>query len=523
MRDFLRHLGINRNYHVDLSNVELTEHTIKKGTGRFSREGSLVVETGQHTGRSAKDKYIVYSPTTAEKVWWNDEEVKKLSLEQYRVIKGLAIEHINSAGEIYVNDRSVGAEAEFNIGVRVISTEPSAMIFTNYLFRERIKEFSDQDFTVLHAPRLKVDPAVTGTRSETVVCTNFDEKVVIIVGTLYAGEIKKSLFSILNYTLPDKGVLPMHSGANVNKEGEVSVFFGLSGTGKTTLSTDVGKYLVGDDEHGLWDKGIFNFEAGCYAKTYKLSAESEPGIYKASTRFGSLIENVTLDPQTRSVNFDDKTITENGRSSYPLSFIDDIVPSSKADVPQHLFFLSADAFGILPAVSKLNKHQAIYYFLSGYTAKLAGTEVGIVSPKAAFSACFGAPFMIRKPAVYGELMGHYLDKLKFNVWLINTGWINGPYGEGNRFPIKATREIIRAIQDHKLDKVDTYQEPIFGLHIPQHIPGVAGNLLNPRETWVNKMRYDEEAKKLAQLFHKNFEKFGTISDEIKKGGPLYRG
>jgi phosphoenolpyruvate carboxykinase (ATP) len=344
--------------------------------------------------------------------------------------------------------------------------------------------------------------------------------VVIIVGTLYAGEIKKSLFSIMNYLLPEKGILPMHSGANRGPEGS-AVFFGLSGTGKTTLSTDEGRKLIGDDEHGLSDQGVFNFEGGCYAKTIRLNVEAEPGIYHASTRFGAMLENVVMNPETRQVDFDDASITENGRSSYPLSFIDGVEPSHNGPVPKNMFFLSADAFGVLPPVAKLTPAQAMFYFVLGYTAKLAGTEIGVKEPQATFSPCFGAPFMMRHPSVYARLLEQYMTKHNISVWLINTGWANGPYGVGQRFPIKVTRSIIRQVQDGTLDKIPSEKDPIFGFAIPQHVEGVDRKTLNPSLSWPDSKAYQKKAQELAKMFHTQMKTFGDFYHHNRSGAPIF--
>jgi phosphoenolpyruvate carboxykinase (ATP) len=369
---------------------------------------------------------------------------------------------------------------------------------------------------------MPLDPKVYDTRSETVIVTDFDQREILIIGTLYAGEIKKSIFSVMNYLLPDIGVLPMHAGANVGPKQDVSVFFGLSGTGKTTLSTDEGRKLIGDDEHGLTSKGIFNFEGGCYAKMYKLSEATEPDIYKACQHFGSLLENVVMDPHTRKVDFFDKSIAENTRGSYPLSFIKDFEPTSQGPVPRDMFFLSADAFGILPPVARLDHHQAMYYFLSGYTAKVAGTEMGVVEPTAAFSTCFGAPFMVRKPQVYGRLLGELLEKLRIQVWLINTGWTGGGYHNGHRFPLSVTRTIIRSIQQGILQKATFERDAYFGFERPVFVEGVETKLLHPENTWKDKQAYEKEAKKLIMMFHQNMKQLGETDPYILKGAPLYR-
>ena len=361
----------------------------------------------------------------------------------------------------------------------------------------------------------------TAAQNQTIITTCFDTHTTIIVGTLYAGEIKKSMFCVLNYMLPDVGVMPMHSGASKLKNEEVSVFFGLSGTGKTTLSTDEGTFLIGDDEHGMGPEGIFNFEGGCYAKTYKLSKETEPEIYDASTKFGSLLENVVLHDPTGRVDFFDKSITENGRSSYPLSAIKEREASSCGKSPSHIFFLSADAFGVLPPVAKLNKQQAMFYFVLGYTAKLAGTEVGIKEPVATFSPCFGSPFMLQHPSVYANLLGKYLDEHNIHVWLINTGWTGGAYGVGHRFPLATTRQIIRSIQSNELNNVKTEKDPYFGLEIPTSVPHIANSLLNPEKSWDNKEAFKNKAMELAASFHEQMKNFEEFYKQNIDGAPTY--
>ena len=383
-----------------------------------------------------------------------------------------------------------------------------------------MRDLNNNDFTILHAPLLEIDPKKFNTKSETVIVTCFDSKTTIITGTCYAGEIKKSMFSVMNFLLPQKGVLPMHSGINEGERGETSVFFGLSGTGKTTLSTDHGKRLIGDDEHGLSDKGVFNFEGGCYAKTYKLSQKAEPDIYQASTREGSLLENVIIRP-SGELDFDDCSITENGRSSYPLSFIPNIVPSAQGNIPSNMFFLTADAFGVLPPIAKLNKKQAMFYFVLGYTAKVAGTEVGIKEPQATFSPCFGAPFMLRHPMTYAKLLGQYIDKYQIPIWLINTGWSGGAYGVGKRYPIQFTRDIIRTIQKSKLTQTKFIKEPFFGLNIPEQLEDIPTSKLNAKLNWDNQNEYEQNARKLAKAFHQQMEKFGAFYQENKEGGPPF--
>jgi phosphoenolpyruvate carboxykinase (ATP) len=526
--DFFAELGLKMNKekgHVykNFPSSFLIQKSIEYGHGALSEDGSLVVLTGKHTGRSAKDKYVVKSPSTVDSIWW-ENSLNEMSKENFEALKIKALNYLNEDDrDVFISTRSVGAERIHNLGVRTVTTHPHHALFTKHLFRGTIRKFTADDYLILHVPEMDIDPNEFGAHSKTIITTCFDSKVTIITGSLYAGEIKKSMFSIMNYILPEKNVLPMHSGANKLKNGEVSVFFGLSGTGKTTLSTDVDTLLIGDDEHGLSDEGIFNFEGGCYAKTYKLSSQTEPGIYKASNQFGAILENVVLNDKTGHVDFFDKSVAENGRSSYPLPFIEGLEKTSTGDVPKHIFFLTADAFGVLPPVSKLTQEQAMFYFVLGYTAKLAGTEIGVKEPQATFSSCFGAPFMLRHPREYAKLLGHYLEKYNIQVWLINTGWTGGSFGVGQRFPLHVTREIIRTIQAGKLDHMEMKKDPIFGLSIPKKVNNVAPTLLNPRKNWEDGKKYDEVAETLAKSFHQQMVTFGDFYKENINGAPTYNG
>lgn len=496
------------------------QETIRKGHGSLSKDGALLVKTGEHTGRSANDRFIVKSSTTEKNIWW-ENNLNEMAPESFEALRKKALAYLGEQNELYVTERSVGAHKEHNISALLISTHPQHALFSQHLFRDKTRDFKEGDFTILHVPEMDIDPAEFGAKRKTVVATCFDTNTTIIVGTLYAGEIKKSMFSVMNYRLPAAGILPMHAGASRLENGESSVFFGLSGTGKTTLSTDTGVYLIGDDEHGLSDDGVFNFEGGCYAKTFNLSQENEPEIWAATNRFGAMIENVVFDEESGTIDFDDKSLTENGRSSYPLDFIEALEPSSQGKIPGHIFFLTADAFGVLPPVSKLTNEQAMFYFVLGYTAKLAGTEVGVKSPQATFSPCFGAPFMLRHPSEYAKLLGEYLERHKTNVWLINTGWTGGPYGEGSRFPLKITRQIIRSIQANTLNDAKTEADPIFGLRIPLEINGVERDMLQPQKTWKDQSAYEPKAKELAESFHAQMRKFGDFYHENAEGAPAH--
>lgn len=493
----------------------LTKHAVEYTGAKLTPTGAIIVTTGKHTGRAAKDKYVVFTPKTENTIDWKNN-VGKLSPETFASIKADIITHINQNPRMYQTKRNVGAVAKYALSVELFSTHPSHSLFFDYLMRnDKFETCGLGHLTIYHAPTLEVDAAKHGTRSETVIAMDLDNNEVLIAGSLYAGEIKKSVFSAMNYILPDCNVLPMHAGSNVGPNGDVSVFFGLSGTGKTTLSTQEGRPLIGDDEHGVCDDGIFNFEGGCYAKTIKLSPENEPGIYKATNTKGAIIENVTL-KEDGTPDFDDSTLTENGRCAYPLEFIDGFEPTSKGSVPNHMFFLSADAFGVLPPVSKLTTEQAMYYFLSGYTAKVAGTEVGVTEPKATFSTCFGAPFMMRPSVVYARLLGKYIKKHNIKVWLVNTGWTGGAYGVGKRFPLPVTRRIIEAVQNGELDNATYVTEANFGLSVPTHIEGVDAKLLKPETTWTQG-DYTKSAKKLGTMFDDNFTAFHAASGDLLNG------
>lgn len=499
----------------------LVEQAISTKQGRLTKHGALVVKTGKHTGRSANDKYVVKDSVTKDSIWW-ENSIHEMSTENFQKLKGKVLNYLNEERDIYITERSVGAHKAHNIGVRLITTHPQHALFSKYLFRYPMHRLSEKDFTILHAPALEIDPQEFGVQRPTVITTCFETNTTIIIGSFYAGEIKKSMFCVLNYVLPEKEVLPMHAGANKLKNNEVSVFFGLSGTGKTTLSTDEGTLLIGDDEHGLSDEGVFNFEGGCYAKTLNLTKSGEPGIYKAASTFGALLENVVVTEKTGEPDYFDSTLAENGRCSYPLDYIDGLEPTAKGQVPSHIFFLCADAFGVLPPIAKLTKEQAMFYFVLGYTAKVAGTEIGVTEPVATFSPCFGAPFMLRHPSEYAKLLGQYLDKHDINVWLVNTGWTGGPYGVGERFPLNITRSIIRTVQTNTLNLVPTDEDPIFGFHVPQAVRNVPTSFLNPRESWDNQEEYDVKAKELASSFHKQMQKFGDFYDKNISGAPIYK-
>lgn len=491
--------------HKNLPKKDLIEATVKSGFGKLSNEGSLVVKTGEKTGRSAKDKYVVESDFVNARIDWAND-VNKMTADTFKEIKARFFEFYETNTNMYYSKKTIGSIDKYAMNVELITTHPSFNLFFDNMFRHHNENAQIEDFRVYHAPGLKLDAAKWGLKSGTCIAINFDEREVLVCGSYYSGEIKKSIFSVMNFILPDMEVLPMHSGASIDSHGNTSVFFGLSGTGKTTLSTDTGTLLIGDDEHGMCEEGTFNFEGGCYAKTLNLSETGEPEIYKAAHSFGSLLENVIL-KDDGTLDFDDASITENGRASYDLDLIDERAKDGKGKVANNIFFLTADAFGVLPPVSKLSPSQAEYYFLSGYTAKVAGTEEGVTEPEATFSTCFGAPFMMRKPTDYSKLLAQYISKYNINLWLINTGWTGGPYGVGNRFPLKVTREIIRGIQAGKLDSAEYKADNAFELAIPTNFEGVENKYLDPKATWTDKAAYDKQADKLLGMFKNNHKRF----------------
>ncbi|HEX7118793.1 MAG TPA: phosphoenolpyruvate carboxykinase [Longimicrobiales bacterium] len=507
--------------HWNLGAAALIEHAIRRGEGSLSENGAFVARTTPHTGRSPNDKFTVREPSSEDRIAWGSVNVP-FSPEHFERLLADVRGHLDRQ-ELFVQDVYAGADPQYRLNVRVVSTSAWHTLFARNMFivpsAEARQDF-EPGFTILHAPELQADPATHGTRSGAFVVVHFGERLVLIGGTRYAGEIKKSIFSVMNYLLPLEGVLSMHCSANVGNAGDVALFFGLSGTGKTTLSTDPSRHLVGDDEHGWSDTGVFNFEGGNYAKVIRLSAEGEPLIYGASRRFGAILENVVMDPDTRVVDWDDDSITENTRSSYPLSFIEGAVPSGQAGHPNHVMFLTADAFGVLPPIAKLTREQAMYHFLSGYTAKVAGTERGVTEPKATFSTCFGAPFLPLPPSTYARMLGEKVERHDAQCWLVNTGWTGGPYGVGSRMKLAYTRAMVDAAISGRLDDVETRQDPIFGLHVPVSIPGVPDEVLMPRQTWSDPAAYDAQAKKLAGMFRENFETFAAeVSDAVRNAGP----
>ena len=500
--------------------AQLYEHALARGEGRLAEGGPLVVDTGVHTGRSPKDKFIVREPGSEARIWWGDvnAEISEEHFERLRHKVALRL----GEGDVYVVDAFAGADPAHRIAVRVISESPWHALFAKTLFIDptdaELEEMEPQAL-ILHAPSVPADPDEDGTRSETFICLHPSRMEVVIGGTYYAGEIKKSVFSLMNDRLPLAGVLPMHCSANVDDAGRVAVFFGLSGTGKTTLSADPERRLIGDDEHGWADDGIFNFEGGCYAKVIRLSEDAEPEIYATTRTFGTVLENVVMD-ERGIVDLDDAVKTENTRAAYKLERIANALPAKRAGLPSSVVFLTADAFGILPPIARLSRDQAMYWFLSGFTAKLAGTEIGVTEPQPTFSACFGAPFLPQPPSVYARMLGDKLDAHSHvTVWLVNTGWTGGPFGEGRRMPIAATRTLLDAALSGELDRVKYRVDPTFGLEVPVEVPGVDSGLLDPRSTWADPVAYDAKAAELAGMFRTNFEKFGDVDERIAAAGP----
>jgi phosphoenolpyruvate carboxykinase (ATP) len=508
------------NVYWNLTTPELYEEVVRRGEAVLTPYGSLVVDTGEHTGRAAKDKAIVREPSSETDVFWGEVN-KEFPQEKFDRLRERMMRHLDGR-DLFVQDAYAGADPRYRLAVRVITELAWHSLFARTMFINDDAGAGRHapEFTVINVPSFKADPERDGTRSETFILVDFGKRVVLIGGTSYAGETKKSVFSILNYLLPKKGVMPMHCSANVGQAGDVAVFFGLSGTGKTTLSADPERRLIGDDEHGWSDDGVFNFEGGCYAKVIKLSPEAEPDIYRTTQMFGTIMENVVFDPQTRQFDLDDAAKTENTRAAYPLTSIPNIVPEGHAGHPSNVIMLTADAFGVLPPVARLTPEQAMYHFLSGYTAKVAGTERGVTEPQATFSTCFGAPFMVLHPGVYADLLGRKLKQHGAQCWLVNTGWSGGPYGEGSRMSIRHTRAMIRAILNGSLAEVETRPDPVFGVHVPVSCPEVPAEVLTPRNTWRDPQAYDAKAKDLARRFNENFRKYESgVTGGVRAAAP----
>ncbi len=507
--------------HWNLIAPELFQAAARRSEGEFSDMGPFVAVTTPHTGRSPNDKFVVKEPSSEKDVDWGKVN-QPLTGEKYQLLLEDVRKYLNESAELFVEDLYCGADPSYRLSVRYVSPNAWHMAFVRNMFiRPELSDLPtfDPNFTVLHAPEFEAVPARHGTRSTTFIVLNIAERTILIGGTRYAGELKKAMFTVMNYLLPKQGVLSMHCSANVGRSGDTALFFGLSGTGKTTLSADPDRRLIGDDEHGWSRDGIFNFEGGCYAKVINLTPESEPEIYRTTQMFGTVLENVVLDPATKAVRFDDQSITENTRASYPLHYIRNFVEGGRGGHPKNVIFLTADAFGVLPPIARLTPHQAMYYFLSGYTAKVAGTERGVKEPQPTFSACFGAAFLVWHATKYASMLGDHLREHDAKVWLINTGWSGGPYGTGERIKLKYTRAIVHAALAGELDESDTRRDPIFELAVPTEINRVPANVLNPRSTWSDPAAYDAQARKLAGMFRENFEKIGNVDAATKNAGP----
>lgn len=499
----------------------LYEEVIRRGEAMIAENGAMVIYTGKATGRSANDKFFVRESSSQELVWWGKVN-KPFDAGKFETLKSRILDYM-SHKELYAQDCYGGADPDYRFPVRVVtdSAWQSLFAYNMFIHAENVppKDFSPE-FTLLVASDFESEPEIDGTRSDVAVVIHLGQKLALIAGSRYAGEIKKTVFTVLNYLYPLRGVFPMHCAANIDSKGNSALFFGLSGTGKTTLSADPSRHLIGDDEHGWSDRGVFNFEGGCYAKVINLSAEDEPQIYDMTQRFGTILENVVIDPNTRKIDLNDETITENTRASYLLRRITNHEPSGMGNHPRNVIFLTADAFGVLPPVALLTPEQAMYYFLSGYTAKVAGTEKGIKEPQATFSVCFGGPFMVHQPMVYMQQLGERVKQHESKCWLVNTGWTGGPYGVGSRIKIKYTRAMVNALLNGNLDEVVYDADPVFGVLIPRSCPGVPEGVLQPRSTWPNPQDYDNQAKQLAGMFIKNFAQFAeSVPAEVQQAGP----
>jgi len=506
----------------NLPTPALYEHALQRGEGSLSHRGPLVVQTGQHTGRSASDKFIVDEAESHDQVWWGT--INKPIEEQYFDILHQRMASYLQRKDVFVQDCFAGADPDYRMPIRIITEYAWHSLFARNMFiQAEADELAGHEpyFTVIDAPRFHAVPSLDHTQSETFILVNFRQRLVLIGGTSYAGEIKKSIFSVMNYLLPGKGVLPMHCSANIGSDGKTAIFFGLSGTGKTTLSADKSRTLIGDDEHGWSDNGIFNFEGGCYAKMIKLSPDHEPEIHATTQRFGTVLENVAMADDHRKLDLDDDTLTENTRGAYHISAIPNATLEGRGGHPDNIIFLTCDAFGVLPPIARLSAEQAMYHFISGYTARVAGTEKGVTEPSPVFSACYGAPFMPLHPRRYAELLGERINRHGAKVWLINTGWTGGPYGVGERIAIPHTRAMVNAALDGVLDDVATWRDPVFGFDVPATCPGVPDNLLKPRDSWPDKAAYDAQARKLAAMFHDNFMKYAEdVPEAINAAGPI---
>ncbi|RIJ41585.1 phosphoenolpyruvate carboxykinase (ATP) [Pontibacter oryzae] len=519
----LESIGISEAKEVlwNLSPAELVEEAIKNNEGTLTSTGALMCDTGKFTGRSPKDRFIVKDAKTENSVWWGDINIA-FDSDKFDQLHEKMVNFLKDK-KLYVRDAYAGADPEFRLNLRIVNTQAWHNLFCNNMFLrltpEELKNHTPE-FTILCAPEFEADPSIDGTRQSNFAIINFTKNMILIGGTGYAGEMKKGIFGVLNYLLPhERNTLSMHCSANVGKDGDTAIFFGLSGTGKTTLSADPNRGLIGDDEHGWTKNSVFNFEGGCYAKVIDLTHEKEPQIWDA-IKFGAIVENTRFAPGTREVDYTNSSVTENTRTAYPINHIDNAIEPSIADIPKNIFFLTADAFGVLPPISKLNSSQAMYHFISGYTAKVAGTEVGITEPQTTFSACFGAAFLPLHPTKYAEMLGQKMKENDVSVWLVNTGWTGGPYGVGHRMKLPFTRAMITAALNGELANVEFTKHPIFGVEMPNSCPGVPSEILNPRNTWDNKEEYDTKATELASKFVRNFQKYADdANDEIMAGAP----
>ena len=508
----------------NLPPAPLVELAVARGEGLLAKDGPFVVETGKHTGRSAQDKFIVRDAETENTVWWGKVN-KPMSPEHFAALKADFLAHLGTKDELFVQDLYGGSQPSHRVQVRVV-TELAwhSMFIRTLLVRPELAALASfvPEFTIIDLPSFSADPVRHGSRSETVIAVNFSEKLILIGGTRYAGEMKKSVFGLLNYQLPTVGVMPMHCSANIGPQGDTAVFFGLSGTGKTTLSADSSRTLIGDDEHGWSEHGVFNIEGGCYAKVINLSCEAEPEIYSTTERFGTVLENVMMDLETRTLDLNSAHYAENTRAAYPIDYIPNASETGRGGHPKNVIMLTADAFGVLPPIAKLTPSQAMYHFLSGFTAKVAGTEKGLgKEPQPTFSTCFGAPFMPRHPSEYGNLLRDLIAEHKADCWLVNTGWTGGAFGTGSRMPIKATRALLAAALDGSLANVEMRIDPHFKFRVPVAVPGVDSKIMNPRDTWADKAAYDAQAKKLVSMFRENFKKFEQhVGKDVLEAAPV---
>jgi phosphoenolpyruvate carboxykinase (ATP) len=506
----------------NLTTAPLVEHAVRRGEGLLAKDGPLVVRTGKHTGRSAQDRFIVKNSVSENSVWWGKTN-RPMDPEAFDRLHHDFLLALADKDMLFAADLYGGSQPEHRVRVRVINELAWHNLFIRTLLvrpePEELAEFVPE-FTMIDLPSFRADPERHGCRSETIIAVNLEKRIVLIGGTAYAGEMKKSVFGLLNFILPPQGIMPMHCSANIGPKGDTAIFFGLSGTGKTTLSADPNRTLIGDDEHGWSDTAVFNFEGGCYAKMIRLSAEAEPEIYATTKRFGTVLENVVIDPVTRELDLNDASLAENSRGAYPIDFIPNSSEANMGPLPKNVVMLTADAFGVLPPIAKLTPDQAMYHFLSGYTAKVAGTEIGVTEPEATFSTCFGAPFMPRHPSVYGNLLKERIAKGEVDCWLVNTGWTGGKYGVGKRMPIKETRALLNAALDGSLNSVEFRKDPNFGFEVPVSVPGVDSSILDPRGTWGDSTDYDRTAARLVDLFVENFAQFADQVDEgVRQAAP----